>query len=703
MATSGSLNTSTWSDSTDSRYLKFDWTATQSIAENKSTITWTLKSYGSGSSTYVKGGPFQVVLNDNTSSPIYKNSTRINLLKTGNQIASGSFTINHNSSGSASFKIKVRAAIYTYDYNKSGEKTFTLDTIARVSDLTALDGTLNTSTTLSIGRKNSSFTDTITYKCGNARGTIATKTSNTSISFTPPLSLAAQNTTSTKVSITYTIETFNGSTSIGKKSVTKSYNIPSTVVPTISAFTLSEAIPGIAAQFGGYVNGKSKIAWSVSAAGDQGSTIKSYEVTIAGQKGTAASGTTSEYIKATAGENTATVTITDSRGRTAKSETKFNIYDYSAPKFTEFSAYRTKDGVNPDDDGTVLRLWLNFTVSSVNNKNNVSFGVAYQKVGSSSGFTALTHTIPNNTYVWNSSQIFDKSGDPTFSTDNAYQIRFSITDYFGTTYKYATIPTGKTVFDILSDGTGICFGGVASKSNTLELDGWNGLFNNGLQYSPIIIPSTTVEANRKDLDDYKVNGFYVGNAGLSDEESVKRVKNAPKYAGTFTLEVFDAGDATGGSRQKLQRYTVCGNDPAIYTRQFFSNAWQNWICIFSKTNGTFTAQTNYTLERNYLKLNGSTVTMFLRVKTTQAITANTSSGIQIATIPEAFRPAQSVATTGLITISSNPIKYGVGAAWVQKETGAVYFRSFIGDSSTTVNKAIEVALSWDITANWNNT
>lgn len=103
---------------------------------------------------------------------------------------------------------------YVYDEDAvSG--THTLTTIPRASSVSATAVNLGSATTVSISRASSSFTHTLTYSFGSATGTIATKTSSTSVSWTPPLSLANQIPSATSGTCTITCTTYNGSTSIG--------------------------------------------------------------------------------------------------------------------------------------------------------------------------------------------------------------------------------------------------------------------------------------------------------------------------------------------------------------------------------------------------------------------------------------------------------------------------------------------------------
>lgn len=128
MALKGSFTTSAYSN----RSLTFSWTATQSTADNQSTISWTLKGSGSASSYYMSA-PFEVTIDG---SVVYTSSTRIQL-KNGTLVASGTKTITHDTSGKKSFSASVKGAIYSMSYNVSGSGSWDLDTIPRAATLTA--------------------------------------------------------------------------------------------------------------------------------------------------------------------------------------------------------------------------------------------------------------------------------------------------------------------------------------------------------------------------------------------------------------------------------------------------------------------------------------------------------------------------------------------------------------------------------------
>ena len=136
MAKSGSLLTNGWYSSSkgDYVYLEFSWTATQSIVDNTSTISWTLKGKRAASG-YVMAGAFKVVLDGET---VYDKSRDYRIeLRNGTVVASGTKTLTHNTDGTRSFSVSIQGALYDSAVNATGSTTFTIDTIPRKATITA--------------------------------------------------------------------------------------------------------------------------------------------------------------------------------------------------------------------------------------------------------------------------------------------------------------------------------------------------------------------------------------------------------------------------------------------------------------------------------------------------------------------------------------------------------------------------------------
>lgn len=112
----------------------------------------------------------------------------------------------------------------------SDSQTVTLKTIPRTSSISMPATTMGSANNITITRASSSFTHTPTYSFGSATGTIATKTSSTSVSWTPPTSLATQipNSTYAKSTISFSYWSCSGKNTLTtavsyKKSTDSSY------------------------------------------------------------------------------------------------------------------------------------------------------------------------------------------------------------------------------------------------------------------------------------------------------------------------------------------------------------------------------------------------------------------------------------------------------------------------------------------------
>ena len=161
------------------------------VTNNKSTITakvylindWSLSINGRTNNTITIDGTKQTF-----SSPSIS-SKGTHLLRTLTQ------TVNHAGDGSKSLSISVvfhiEATLSGVYYSTiTASANIALDSIPRASSISMSAGTLGSAATITISRASSSFTHTITYKFGSAAGTIAAKTSETSVSWTPALALS---------------------------------------------------------------------------------------------------------------------------------------------------------------------------------------------------------------------------------------------------------------------------------------------------------------------------------------------------------------------------------------------------------------------------------------------------------------------------------------------------------------------------------
>lgn len=156
-----------------------------------------------------------------------------------NTFAHHTFTVTHNADGTKTLTLKGAwdKGSSTSEWITGGTVSgqITLPQIARASTISGLNTFLGTQGGITITRQSSSFTHTITYTFGSASGTIATKTSEVTVNWTPPVSLISQITNATSGTGTLTCTTYSGDTAIGTSTSTLSLKVPNSTIADVSA------------------------------------------------------------------------------------------------------------------------------------------------------------------------------------------------------------------------------------------------------------------------------------------------------------------------------------------------------------------------------------------------------------------------------------------------------------------------------------
>lgn len=457
MALSGTVNSSSY----EGRYVQLTWSASQSVANNTSTISWSLKGAGNASSGWYMSGGFYVSIDGNVVCN-WSTDSRIQLYN-GTDIASGSLTLSHNSDGSKSFSISVEAGIYYYARNCSGSGSFTLNTIARASQPSCITFPNNTQNVGNLGNtitihmnKKANFRHTVRYVWGNASGTIATNVVD-NCTWAIPLSLANQIPNSTSGYGTIYVDTYNGSTKIGTKSCRFDASVPASVKPTVSSasVTIDNSANSVIAGWGVYVAGYSKAKITASAGGSYGSTVSSFS--ISGGYSTTQAGSSLSYTGGkftSSGNKTFNVVAKDSRGRSSDTKTAgtITVYAYSNPNISVLSAKRSSTNAKK----IIVRANWNF--ASVNGKN---------------GATATLYYKPSSSSGWTTYGVISKNTDVTLTTDFAeersYNFRLIVRDSVGNSAQEETfISTIDVLLDFKAGGKGIGIGKIA-ETDSMEV------------------------------------------------------------------------------------------------------------------------------------------------------------------------------------------------------------------------------------------
>ena len=597
MASNGSTSVSFTAYDT----LKFNWVQVgQSTANNYTTVNWSLQLVSGSAGKIISSASksWRVTVNGTVYSGTNSVAVENNTTKT---LASGQTVITHNNDGTKSFSYSFSqefgitfagASIGTI----SGEGVGVLNTIPRATqptlNVTSID--MGGTVTIYTSRASANFTHDIAYSfAGGAYVSIATGV-ETWVAWAVPLTLANSIPNATNGTVTLRCITKNGSTEIGTKTVLLTAKVPSSITPSISSVTHTEAASGVATKAGAYVQSQTKVKATITASGSYGSTIQSYSSVFAGKTYTGSSWTSDTVTQS--GTLNIVTTVTDSRGRSASTTTSITVLSYAAPQITAFNVARYTSAGVADPNGTYLWLTLAYSVSSLNSKNTASGKIEYKKSSDSTWSTLYTRTeLSLNTTL--------KPTGTTFSTDYQYDFRITLTDAFSSKATYETVlPSGAVIFDIKADGKGIAFFKTSTK-NGVEIAG-------ELPGSAI---SLTTNAN---LNSLTTPGFYV----IPTTTISSTITNKP-YTDTATASIRVEQTGTGMFKQILQKSTK--TDGVIYERGYDSSGWGDWSIVYAGAgkvlwtgNYVLNASQSVTLSETVSQQQNGVVLVFSRYATT---------------------------------------------------------------------------------------
>ena len=483
-----SVTESSYSVANNTSLVRIRWTSTQS-GDSRNGYTRTAYYYYS-----INGGS---EVTKSVSYTLPENST-VTIVDT-------TLTVAHNADGTGTIKVRTWMDTDISYGILTDSKTLTLTTIPRASGLSASDGTLGVKQTLTADRKSSGFTHTLTWECGTYSGTLAAKSTATSWTFTPELKLAAAAPTGQKVSCTFKLSTYNGSTLVGAVSKVVWYTIPDTVKPSCS-LSLSDA-NGYASTYGGYVQGESLLAVTIRATLAYGSPISRYSASANGETYSAQTFTTNALT--TAGKNTVSGTVIDGRGRSGSASSTITVLAYSRPKITNLKVQRCNSNGTANDLGGYCKVSFTCSITALSNKNTKSCSLKYRQSGATNWTTAPAITL-------SSYEVNYTSGVIAMSEEHSYEVLVSATDAFGTTTAGTSVSTGYCLYHIPSSGKGITFGGIA------EGDGFN-----------VKMPTVFTEdvSLKKGLQiDGNLTGKYMTGTWLQTTQATDLGKTPPKVA-----------------------------------------------------------------------------------------------------------------------------------------------------------------------------
>jgi|GEM_PF-1085550 len=390
-------------------------------------------------------------------------------------VASGTTTVSHNADGSktvavsASFNNADRGTYLPTTGSCSGELKLT--TIPRATvpsiDKPSLDcGSVIKFTGTSAS---SNFSHKLYSSWNGEEKLIATLDKGStavSYSYTIPTSWEKNMPNTTSAIATFILETLNGNTVIGRKSINATVQVRSGIVPTVGNPTIEDT-NSISKAMGLYVQSQSCIKFTIPTSGNQGSTITSVSTKFNGQTYSGSTFTTQAIQNS--GTLSYTITVTDSRGRTATKSGSVSVVAYNPPSLTNVSAKRANSGYAVDESsGTYALLHFKVGFTSLSNKNVTSFYIQYRASGASSWNKINSWA---NNYTFNQDY---KAGNLFTSTTTTYEIAFGVKDKFMSDYSWqiVTVTPTYTLINFGKDGKSLTFFGQdANNANRLTVNG----------------------------------------------------------------------------------------------------------------------------------------------------------------------------------------------------------------------------------------
>lgn len=457
MALSGSVTTGEM----EGRSMSLQWTATQSIKDNTSTITWKVVATGSSAS----GVMVREITAQINGVTVYHTDNLGQKLSVGTVVASGTKTISHNADGTASFSAYIGAGIYyQWAINTSNTANFTLNTIARASSVSTSEFYLGDTAIIKITAAAASFNHTLTYTWGKLTGTIATgKTGSTNLTVswdTSDLleSMASQIPAAASGYGSITCSTYNGSTLIGSKTANFTAKLKDSYIPTMETLTaeLDNSSNSVISEWGVAVAGFTKAHLKGSARGSLSSVVSRFE--ISGGYSISVNGSELDYTgdALSGGALEFAVLAVDSRGRKSTSKTaSINVYDYTMPTISGFTAQRSMT----DTSKVVINATWN--ISAIGDRNSSTASIKY-RIRDSNVWTTADKAVASGTATTLSEN---------FDVSKSYEFMLVVTDAVGKESAASTRVSTQDVFlDWRAGGIGLGIGKMAEEDHIVDIN-----------------------------------------------------------------------------------------------------------------------------------------------------------------------------------------------------------------------------------------
>ena len=464
-----------------------NWTFALDIYENSTdaganTSDVTVKVFigrSSGSGSYMYGANISgkvSVTGCEDQSFSYNNANKVTIAAGGwLQIASLNFPkVPHNSDGSKTVTISASFSNNVAPSSGSASGSVTLTTIPRASKPSCITwpehtknvGDFGDTISIHMNRKSNRFTHTVGYAYGKTVGTCinaetgkAATDIETGFKWKIPESFMDIIPNADKGEGQIWVDTYDGTKYVGREVCVFIATVPDSVKPTVSV-TLEDTT-GVDDIYGSPVAGLSKIKVTPSVTKAHESPIASIRITIDGATHIANTVTT-DFLQ-NSGPSKVKVTATDKRGRSGSWEYTMNVQAYTRPQVSQLAVHRTNGDWEEADQGDHVMVTLTATVDPMNNKNQANYTLRYKKTTETSWQTIDLSEVDNNFNLYNYAVLFEAD------IASSYDVELTAADRHHSTTRATSASTAFSLMDWHSSGTGIAFGKVAERANTMQV------------------------------------------------------------------------------------------------------------------------------------------------------------------------------------------------------------------------------------------
>lgn len=654
----------------------------QNASTNQSNVTVTMYAQ-SDSSSYgaynldASGNSVKMTVNNNqviskTMAMDFRNRATVNL---------GSWTgnISHGADGKKTLACSGSFSISGSSYLSNGSIScsIVLDQIPRATKptLSASTVALGSAVTIGIAPAVSSWTHNLYYRVGTGSWTRFATGVKANYSWTLPLTIANNFPSATAGTITIGVNTYNGSTLIGgTQTINLNITIPASVVPSVSSVSVSEREQPIQLFGAGYIQGKSRFLVNSSTSGAYGSWITGYRFDVGSQSYTNTSNSYEMQEKVRdSGTVTVKVTVTDSRGRTASRSITVSVLPYSVPQITGFDCSRCADAKGAvNNSGEFLKVYMTFSVSSLNNNNTGKYKLEYCQKGASS-WTALTS---GDSYNYSGTFI---SSAALLNSANSYQVRLTVWDSFTSSVIVREVGTAVRLLSYIVKKTALAIGKFAEVANALDI-ALQTIFRSNVSIYGKLAVSSVLQA----LGDATVDGTLYANGNINANRDIGLYGNMWCTQNGGSAFIVTCKDNV--QRNMLQLVNV-NNDTVLGWGQYADKYGGTFICgcdvVFNVSSGASDAS-----YRPYYRRGDS---IDVRMGTAGYVTSGTKEFYFTIPLgkPVIGNPTVSVSSINGLIMRQNS-KYIIKADWVQPDRYSAVVRD---------NHAIWVIAFWNSATN----